>query len=56
MKRPEDCLDAVASARECTGMLPAIPWDGETGPTRRLLRIHRPRCRVYRWARGSRLP
>lgn len=40
-ERPQDQLDAVASASECTGILPAIPPEGDTGENRSLLGIHR---------------
>ena len=34
-------INAVASASECTGILPAIPPEGDTGENRSLLGIHR---------------
>ena len=33
----EDEIKAVVSATECTGALPALPWDGDTENARRLL-------------------
>lgn len=39
MKQPHDEIKAVASATECTGAVPAIPWDGDTAPQRRLVRV-----------------
>ncbi len=47
----EDEIKAVVSATECTGALPALPWDGDTENARRLLRIHRQPRTVYRRAR-----
>ena len=44
----EDEIKAVVSATECTGALPALPWDGDTENARRMLRIHRQPLRVYR--------
>ena len=42
MKEPhKDDLDAVASAAECTGAVPAMPWDADTEESRKLLKIHR---------------
>lgn len=37
----EDEIKAVASATECTGAVPAIPWDGDTEDQRKLLHVHR---------------
>lgn len=51
-EHPQDCLDAVASATECTGALPAVPWDADTENARRLLRIHRQPRTVYHRAKG----
>ena len=48
VKQPRDEMDAVASAQEYTGMLPAMLWDGDTGVVRRLLRVHRQPVKVYR--------
>lgn len=48
-EKNQDSLESVASATECTGALPAIPWDGDTENSRRLLRIHRqPRTAYHR--------
>ena len=46
--QPRDVLDAVASSTECTGALPAVPWDADTEENRRLLRIHRQPRAAYR--------
>jgi len=43
-----DFPDAVASSTECTGAVPAIPWDGDTQAQRRLLRVHGQPRRIYR--------
>ena len=40
-EKRKDELDAVASATECTGAVPAIPWDGDTEEARKLMKVHR---------------
>ncbi|MBQ7519646.1 MAG: hypothetical protein IJU12_04940 [Clostridia bacterium] len=40
-EKKKDELDAIASATECTGAVPAIPWDGDTEEERKLLKVHR---------------
>ncbi len=44
----KDELDAIASASEWTGMLPAIPWDGDTGSVRRMMHVHAQPHKIYR--------
>ena len=43
-----DRLDAVVSATECTGAVPAIPWEGDTEASRRLLRMLPQSGKIYR--------
>ena len=50
---PQDEIKAVASATEYTGMLPAIPWDGDTSPQRRMMHVHREPGKVYRKKRSK---
>ena len=33
----KDEIKAVVSATECTGAVPAVPWDGDTENARKLL-------------------
>ena len=47
----EDEIKAVVSATECTGAVPAVPWDGDTENARKLLRVHRQPRGVYRRAK-----
>lgn len=46
-QKPQDEIKAVASATEWTGALPAVPWDGDTAPLRRLMRVHAQPGKVY---------
>ena len=48
-KQQKDEIKAVASATECTGMLPAVPPDGNTASVRKMLRVHaQPRRILHR--------
>ena len=40
-EKQKDELNAVASATECTGAVPAIPWDGDTEEQRKLHQVHK---------------
>lgn len=40
-EKRRDELDAVVSATECTGAVPAIPWDGDTEEARKLMKVPR---------------
>ena len=45
----KDGVETVVSSTECTGILPAIPWDADTENARRLYRVHRqPRTEYHR--------
>lgn len=35
-----DDVENVASANECTGMLPCMPADEDTQPVRRMMHVH----------------
>ena len=48
---PRDSLDAVASATEYTGALPAMPWNDNGKNARRALRVRRPSGAVFRRAK-----
>lgn len=37
---PIDEVENVASANECTGMLPCMPPDEDTQPVRRMMHVH----------------
>ena len=44
----KDEIKAVASASEWTGMLPAVPPDGDTGAVRKLMRVHAQPEKVFK--------
>lgn len=43
----KDDVFTVASNTECTGILPAMPWDADTEEARKLYHVHRQPRTVY---------